>query len=153
MIPFDADEYYKTRGTTDANPHGLGTKATANAFLAADSCEHRTDSDPQRIRDRIAEEVGDVDMLGASATTALNPPTPSPSCKNSTPAIIQIWYSTTVLTACPSWVLHGRHLVPNGDIWDSITSYADSGVQCEDGISLRRRSEWGHEYESETPRA
>lgn len=69
MIPFDVDEYYKTRGTTDANLMGWGTKVTANghtAFLASDLMSTESDWEtPNGFEDRIAEEVGDVDMLKA----------------------------------------------------------------------------------------
>ena len=60
MIPLDVDEYYKTRGTTDANLMGWGVKVTANghtAFLASDLMSTESDWEtPNGFEDRIADD-------------------------------------------------------------------------------------------------
>ena len=118
MIPFDADEYYKTRGTTDANLMGWGTKVTANghtAFLAADLMSTESDWEtPNGFEDRIADEVGEVDMLkaghhGAESSNSI------PFMQNSTPArSFRPACPTTVPTACPSW---SSTATPSGSQW------------------------------------
>ena len=160
MIPFDADEYYKTRGTTDANLMGWGTKVTANghtAFLAADLMSTESDWEtPNGFEDRIAEEVGDVDMLkaghhGAESSNSI------PFMQKLHPgAIIQTGMSDDSPDRLSFLVLHGdTKWFPMGDIWDSIKvpalicEFSGDGITY-DGVS---NSEWGHEYESETPRA
>ena len=160
MIPFDADEYYKTRGTTDANLMGWGTKATANghtAFLAADLMSTESDWEtPNGFEDRIAEEVGDVDMLkaghhGAESSNSI------PFMQKLHPgAIIQTGMSDDSPDRLSFLVLHGdTKWFPMGDIWDSIKVPALICEFSEDGITYDgvSNSEWGHEYESETPRA
>lgn len=160
MIPFDADEYYKTRGTTDANLMGWGTKVTANghtAFLAADLMSTESDWEtPNGFEDRIAEEVGDVDMLkaghhGAESSNSI------PFMQKLHPgAIIQTGMSDDSPDRLSFLVLHGdTKWFPMGDIWDSIKVPALICEFSEDGITYDgvSNSEWGHEYESETPRA
>ena len=118
MIPFDADEYYKTRGTTDANLMGWGTKVTANghtAFLAADLMSTESDWETPNGSRTASPMRSARSTCSRPATTALNPPTPSPSCKNSTPArSSRPACPTTVPTACPSW---SSTATPSGSQW------------------------------------
>lgn len=160
IIPFDADEYYKTRGTTDANLMGWGMKVTANghtAFLAADLMSTESDGEtPNGYEDRIAEEVGDVDMLkaghhGAESSNSI------PFMQKLHPgAIVQTGNADDSPDRLSFLVIHGEtKWFPMGDIWDSvevaalICEFSDDGITY-DGVA---NSEWGHEYETETPRA
>ena len=160
IIPFDVDEYYKTQGTTDANLMGWGMKVTANghtAFLAADLMSTESDWEtPNGFEDRIAQEVGDVDMLKAGHHGA--------ESSNSVPfmqklhpgAIVQTGNADDSPDRLSFLVIHGEtKWFPMGDIWDSvevpalICEFSDDGITY-DGVE---NSEWGHEYETETPRA
>ncbi|MBS7072396.1 MAG: hypothetical protein KH092_08935 [Actinomyces sp.] len=160
IIPFDVDEYYKTRGTTDANLMGWGMKVTANghtAFLAADLMSTESDWEtPNGFEDRIAEEVGEVDMLkaghhGAESSNSI------PFMQKLHPgAIIQTGNVDDSPDRLSFLVIHGEtKWFPMGDIWDSvevpalICEFSDDGITY-DGVE---NSEWGHEYETETPRA
>ena len=152
MIPFDVDEYYKTRGTTDANLMGWGTKVTANghtAFLASDLMSTESDWEtPNGFEDRIAEEVGDVDMLkaghhGAESSNSI------PFMQKLHPgAIIQTGMSDDSPDRLSFLVLHGdTKWFPMGDIWDSIKVPALICEFSEDGITYDgvSNSEWGHD--------
>ena len=160
IIPFDADEYYKTQGTTDANLMGWGMKVTANghtAFLAADLMSTESDWEtPNGFEDRIAQEVGDVDMLkaghhGAESSNSI------PFMQKLHPgAIVQTGNAEDSPDRLSFLVIHGEtKWFPMGDIWDSvevpalICEFSDDGITY-DGVE---NSEWGHEYETETPRA
>lgn len=160
IIPFDVDEYYKTQGTTDANLMGWGMKVTANgqtAFLAADLMSTESDWEtPNGFEDRIAQEVGDVDMLkaghhGAESSNSI------PFMQKLHPgAIVQTGNADDSPDRLSFLVLHGdTKWFPMGDIWDStevpalVCEFSDDGITY-DGVS---NSEWGHEYETETPRA
>lgn len=160
LIPFDNAEYYKTQGTTDANLMGWGAKVTANghtAFLAADLMSTESDWEtPNGFEDRIAQEVGAVDMLKAGHHGV--------ESSNSIPFMAKLHPSAIVQTGLADdspdrlsyLVLHEETLwYPLGTIWESTEAPA---LVCEfsaDGITYVgvQNSEWGHEYESETPRA
>ena len=139
MIPFDVDEAYKIGGTSDANLMGWGTKVLASGF-----------------DDRIAAEVGEVDMLKAGHHGA--------ESSNSVPfmatlhpgAIIQTGDASHSPDRLSFLVLHGEtKWFPMGNIWESmnvpalVCVFADDEIQY-DGVA---DAQWGHEYESETPRA
>ena len=160
IIPFDADEYYKTGGTTDANLMGWGMKVTANghtAFLAADLMSTESDWEtPNGFEDRIAGEVGEVDMLKAGHHGAESSNSVSFMQKMHPGAIIQTGQADDSPDRLSFLVIHGdTKWFPMGDIWDSvevpalICEFSDDGITY-DGVS---NSEWGHEYETETPRA
>ena len=159
MIPFDVDEAYKIGGTSDANLMGWGTKVLANghsAFLAADLMSTESDWEtPNGFEDRIAAEVGEVDMLKAGHHGA--------ESSNSVPfmatlhpgAIIQTGDASHSPDRLSFLVLHGEtKWFPMGNIWESmnvpalVCVFADE-IQY-DGVA---DAQWGHEYESETPRA
>lgn len=160
LIPFDSAEYYKTQGTSDANLMGWGAKVTANghtAFLAADLMSTESDWEtPNGFEDRIAQEVGEVDMLkaghhGAESSNSI------PFMQKLHPgAIVQTGLADDSPDRLSFLVLHGEALwYPLGTIWESTEAPA---LVCEfsaDGITYVgvQNSEWGHEYESETPRA
>lgn len=160
MIPFDVDEYYKTRGTSDANLMGWGVKVTANghtAFLASDLMSTESDWEtPNGFEDRIADEVGEVDMLKVGHHGAESSNSIPFMAKLHPGAIIQTGQADDSPDRLSFLVLHGdTQWFPMGDIWDSIEVPA---LVCEfsaDGITYDgvANSEWGHEYESETPRA
>ena len=160
IIPFDVDEYYKTQGTTDANLMGWGMKVTANghtAFLAADLMSTESDWEtPNGYEDRIAEEVGDVDMLkaghhGAESSNSI------PFMQKLHPgAIVQTGNADDSPDRLSFLVIHGEtKWFPMGDIWDSVEVPALICEFSDDGITYGgvENSEWGHEYETETPRA
>ena len=160
IIPFDVDEYYKTRGTTDANLMGWGMKVTANghtAFLAADLMSTESDWEtPNGFEDRIAQEVGDVDMLkaghhGAESSNSI------PFMQKLHPgAIVQTGNADDSPDRLSFLVIHGEtKWFPMGDIWDSIKVPALVCTFTDDGITYGgvENSEWGHEYSEETPRA
>lgn len=160
IIPFDVDEYYKTRGTTDANLMGWGMKVTANghtAFLAADLMSTESDWEtPNGFEDRIAQEVGDVDMLkaghhGAESSNSI------PFMQKLHPgAIVQTGNADDSPDRLSFLVIHGEtKWFPMGDIWDSVEVPALICEFSDDGITYGgvENSEWGHEYETETPRA
>ena len=160
IIPFDADEYYKTQGTTDANLMGWGVKVTANghtAFLAADLMSTESDWEtPNGFEDRIAEEVGEVDMLKAGHH-GLESSNSIPFMQKLHPgAIVQTGNAEDSPDSLSFLVINGEtKWFPMGDIWDSvevpalICEFSDDGITY-DGVE---NSEWGHEYETETPRA
>ena len=160
MIPFDVDEAYKIGGTSDANLMGWGTKVLASghsAFLAADLMSTESDWEtPNGFEDRIAAEVGEVDMLKAGHHGA--------ESSNSVPfmatlhpgAIIQTGDASHSPDRLSFLVLHGEtKWFPMGNIWESmnvpalVCVFADDEIQY-DGVA---DAQWGHEYESETPRA
>ncbi|WP_315298355.1 MBL fold metallo-hydrolase [uncultured Actinomyces sp.] len=160
IIPFDVDEYYKTQGTTDANLMGWGMKVTANghsAFLAADLMSTESDWEtPNGFEDRIAEEVGEVDMLKAGHHGV--------ESSNSIPFMQKLHPGAIVQTGnvddspdrLSFLVIHGEtKWFPMGDIWDSVEVPALICEFSDDGITYGgvENSEWGHEYETETPRA
>ena len=160
IIPFDVDEYYKTRGTTDANLMGWGVKVTANghtAFLAADLMSTESDWEtPNGFEDRIAQEVGDVDMLkaghhGAESSNSI------PFMQKLHPgAIVQTGMADDSPDRLSFLVIHGEtKWFPMGDIWDSVEVPALICEFSDDGITYGgvENSEWGHEYAEETPRA
>ena len=160
IIPFDADEYYKTGGTTDANLMGWGMKVSANghtAFLAADLMSTESDWEtPNGFEDRIAGEVGDVDMLKAGHHGVESSNSVSFMAKLHPGAIIQTGQADDSPDRLSYLVIHGdTKWFPMGDIWDAvevpalICEFNDDGITY-DGVS---NSEWGHEYETETPRA
>ena len=106
--------------------------------------------------DRIAAEVGEVDMLKAGHHGA--------ESSNSVPfmatlhpgAIIQTGDASHSPDRLSFLVLHGEtKWFPMGDIWESmnvpalVCVFADDEIQY-DGVA---DAQWGHEYESETPRA
>ncbi len=160
VIPFDVDEYYKTQGTTDANLMGWGMKVTANghsAFLAADLMSTESDWEtPNGFEDRIAEEVGEVDMLKAGHH-GLESSNSIPFMQKLHPgAIVQTGNAEDSPDSLSFLVINGEtKWFPMGDIWDSvevpalICEFSDDGITY-DGVE---NSEWGHEYETETPRA
>ena len=160
IIPFDVDEYYKTQGTTDANLMGWGMKVTANghsAFLAADLMSTESDWEtPNGFEDRIAEEVGEVDMLkvghhGLESSNSI------PFMQKLHPgAIVQTGNVEESPDRLSFLVIHGEaKWFPMGDIWDSVEVPALICEFSDDGITYGgvENSEWGHEYETETPRA
>ena len=160
IIPFDVDEYYKTQGTTDANLMGWGMKVTANghtAFLAADLMSTESDWEtPNGFEDRIAQEVGDVDMLkaghhGAESSNSI------PFMQKLHPgAIVQTGNADDSPDRLSFLVIHGEtKWFPMGDIWDSVEVPALICEFSDDGITYGgvENSEWGHEYSEETPRA
>ena len=160
IIPFDVDEYYKTQGTSDANLMGWGMKVTANghtAFLAADLMSTESDWEtPNGFEDRIAQEVGDVDMLkaghhGAESSNSI------PFMQKLHPgAIVQTGNADDSPDRLSFLVIHGEtKWFPMGDIWDSVEVPALICEFSDDGITYGgvENSEWGHEYETETPRA
>ncbi len=160
MIPFDDREYYKTRGTTDANLMGWGTKVTANgltAFLAADLMNTESDWETANyFENRIAEQIGTVNLLkaghhGAESSNSI------PFMSNLHPdAIVQTGMADESPDRLSFLVIHGEaKWFPMGDIWDSIKAPALVCIFTDDGIEYDgvQNSEWGHEYESETPRA
>ena len=160
MIPFDVDEVYKIGGTSDADLMGWGTKVLANghsAFLAADLMSTESDWEtPNGFEDRIAAEVGEVDMLKAGHHGA--------ESSNSVPFMAALHPGAIIQTGAASHspdrlsflVLHGdTKWFPMGNIWESLNVpalvcvFADDEIQY-DGVA---HAQWGHEYESETPRA
>lgn len=160
MIPFDVDEYYKTRGTTDANLMGWGVKVTSNghtAFLAADLMSTESDWEtPNGFEDRIADEVGDVDMLKAGHHGAKSSNSIPFMQKLNPGAIIQTGQADDSPDRLSFLVIHGEaKWFPMGDIWDSTKVPALICEFSDDGITYGgvENSEWDHEYESETPRA
>ncbi len=160
MIPFDVDEYYKTRGTTDANLMGWGVKVTANghtAFLASDLMSTESDWEtPNGFEDRIADEVGEVDMLKAGHHGAKSSNSIPFMQKLNPGAIIQTGQADDSPDRLSFLVIHGEaKWFPMGDISDSTKVPALICEFSDDGITYGgvENSEWGHEYESETPRA
>ena len=160
MIPFDDHEYYKTRGTSDANLMGWGMKVTSHgqtAFLAADLTN--TESDWETINyyeNRIAEQIGTVDLLKAGHHGA--------ESSNSIPFITNLHPSAIVQTGMASespdclshLVIHADvKWFPMGDIWDSIKGPALVCEFSDEGIAYVgvENSEWGHECAEETLRA
>ena len=106
--------------------------------------------------DHIAAEVGEVDMLKAGHHGA--------ESSNSVPfmatlhpgAIIQTGDASHSPDRLSFLVLHGEtKWFPMGNIWESmnvpalVCVFADDEIQY-DGVA---DAQWGHEYESETPRA
>ena len=106
--------------------------------------------------DHIAAEVGEVDMLKAGHHGA--------ESSNSVPfmatlhpgAIIQTGDASHSPDRLSFLVLHGEtKWFPMGNIWESLNVpalvcvFADDEIQY-DGVA---DAQWGHEYESETPRA
>ena len=160
MIPFDVDEYYKTRGTTDANLMGWGVKVTSNghtAFLAADLMSTESDWEtPNGFEDRIADEVGEVDMLKAGHHGAKSSNSIPFMQKLNPGAIIQTGQADDSPDRLSFLVIHGEaKWFPMGGIWDSTKVPALICEFSDDGITYGgvENSEWDHEYESETPRA
>ena len=106
--------------------------------------------------DHIAAEVGEVDMLKAGHHGA--------ESSNSVPFMAALHPGAIIQTGAASHspdrlsflVLHGdTKWFPMGNIWDSmnvpalVCVFADDEIQY-DGVA---GAQWGHEYESETPRA
>ena len=106
--------------------------------------------------DHIAAEVGEVNMLKAGHHGA--------ESSNSVPFMATLHPGAVIQTGDASHspdrlsflVLHGEtKWFPMGNIWDSLNVpalvcvFADDEIQY-DGVA---HAQWGHEYESETPRA
>lgn len=139
---------------------GWGVKVASighTAFLASDLMSTESDWEtPNGFEDRIADEVGEADMLKAGHHGA--------ESSNSIPfmpklhpgAIIQTGQADDSPDRLSFLVLHDDTLwFPMGDIWDSIEAPALVCELSDDGITYVgvENSEWGHEYETETPRA
>ena len=159
LIPFDPDETYKVKGTTDANLMGWGAKVSAfgrSAFLAADLMDTEADwSTHNGFEARVAQAVGKVDMLkaGHHGQPSSNFP---PFMKALDPtAIIQTGSESYTPDNLTEKVIHGDVLwapmseVGSAGIASVIATFSSAGISYSDFSA----ASWGHEYGQESPRA
>ncbi|WP_315298351.1 MBL fold metallo-hydrolase [uncultured Actinomyces sp.] len=159
LIPFDPDETYKVKGTTDANLMGWGAKVSAfgrSAFLAADLMDTEADwSTHNGFEARVAQAVGKVDMLkaGHHGQPSSNFP---PFMKALDPtAIIQTGSESYTPDNLTEKVIHGDVLwapmseVGSAGIASVIATLSSAGISYSDFSA----ASWGHEYDLESPRA
>ncbi len=153
IIPTDPAENYKRTGVRDANLIAYTAKVSAfghSAYLAADL------EAGGGYEDRIAPIVGRVDMLKAGHHGAKSSNSIPFIAKLHPGAIIQTGQADDSPDRLSFLAIHGEaKWFPMGDIWDSIKVPALICEFSDDGITYGgvENSEWGHEYESETPRA
>ena len=153
IILTDPAENYKKTGVRDANLIAYTAKVSAfghSAYLAADL------EAGGGFEDRIADEVGEVDMLKAGHHGAKSSNSIPFIAKLHPGAIIQTGQADDSPDRLSFLAIHGEaKWFPMGDIWDSIKVPALICEFSDDGITYGgvENSEWGHEYESETPRA
>lgn len=159
LIPFDPEETYKVKGTTDANLMGWGAKVNAfgrSAFLAADLMD--TDADwttHNGFEERVARAVGRVDMLkaGDHGLRSSNFP-PFMEALDPT-AIIQTGSESYTPDNLTEKVIHGDVLwapmseVGSAGIASVIATFSSAGISYSDFSA----ASWGHEYGQESPRA
>ena len=159
LIPFDPEETYKVKGTTDANLMGWGAKVSAfgrSAFLAADLMDTEADwSKHNGFEARVAQAVGKVDMLkaGHHGLRSSNFP-PFMEALDPT-AIIQTGSESFTPDNLTEKVIHGDVLwapmseVGSAGIASVIATFSSAGISYSDFSA----ASWGHEYDKETPRA
>ena len=161
IIPFDPDEDYKVKGTTDANNMGWGAKVTAfghSAFLAADLMDTESDWETRNgIEDRVAAAVGKVDLLKAGHHGL-----PSSNFENllttlAPSAIAQTGLHQNAPDRLSASVINGSgaRWYPMGNIWELthipalVATFTARGLQYTDMSA----ASWGHEYRDVSPRA
>ena len=159
LIPFDPEETYKVKGTTDANLMGWGAKVSAfgrSTFLAADLMDTEADwSKHNGFEARVAQVVGKVDMLkaGHHGLRSSNFP-PFMEALDPT-AIIQTGSESYTPDNLTEKVIHGDVLwapmseVGSAGIASVIATFSSAGISYSDFSA----ASWGHEYDKETPRA
>ena len=160
IIPFDPEENYKKKGTTDANLMGWGAKVSAyghSAFLASDLMDTETDWVTHNgFEGRVASAVSHVDLLKAghhgqrSSNFAPFMEALSPSM------IVQTGSEKLSPDSLTDPVIHGSATwVPMEELWLSaripslMTTFDSTGISSND-VST---AQWGHEYDAQTPRA
>lgn len=160
LIPFDPEETYKVKGTTDANLMGWGAKVSAfghSSFLAADLMDTEADwTTHNGFEERVARAVGRVDMLkaGHHGTRSSNF---EPFMEALSPSmIVQTgveWFTPDRLTKN---VIHGNvswapmmDLASSAGIPALVATFGSTGISYSDFSA----ASWGHEYDKETPRA
>ena len=160
LIPFDPEEKYKVRGTTDANLMGWGAKVTAfgrTAFLAADLMDTEADWVTHNgYEARVARAVGKVDVLKAGHH-GLRSSNFAPFMEALDPTmIIQTGTEAYAADSLTTSVIHGQATwAPAAELWDNakipsvIATFTPSGISYND----LTKASWGHEYDAEHPRA
>ena len=159
LIPFDPEETYKVKGTTDANLMGWGAKVSAfgsSAFLAADLMDTEADwSKHNGFEARVAQAVGKVDLLKAGHHGLRSSNFP-PFMKALDPtAIIQTGSESYTPDNLTEKVIHGDVLwapmseVGSAGIASVIATFSSAGISYSDFSA----ASWGHEYGQESPRA
>lgn len=159
LIPFDPEETYKVKGTTDANLMGWGAKVTAfgrSAFLAADLMDTEADWEHHNgFEARVAQAVGKVDML-KPGHHGLRSSNFSPFMEALDPAaIIQTGSESFTPDNLTEKVIHGSVLwapmseVGSAGIPSVIATFSSTGISYSDFSA----ASWGHEYGGVAPRA
>ena len=159
LIPFDPEETYKVKGTTDANLMGWGAKVSAfgrSAFLAADLMDTEADwSKHNGFEARVAQAVGKVDLLKAGHHGLRSSNFP-PFMKALDPsAIIQTGSESYTPDNLTEKVIHGDVLwapmseVGSAGVASVIATFSSAGISYSDFSA----ASWGHEYGQESPRA
>ena len=159
IIPFDPEETYKKKGTTDANLMGWGAKVTAfghSAFLAADLMDTEADWVTHNgFEARVASAVGHVDLLKAGHHGQRSSNFEPFMAALSPSMIVQTGSETLSPDRLTTDVIHGSDLwVPMEELWERgripslVTTFAPSGITTNDLTS----ASWGHEYDGRTPR-
>ena len=159
LIPFDPEETYKVKGTTDANLMGWGAKVTAfgrSAFLAADLMDTEADwTTHNGFEERVARAVGRVDMLKAGHHGLRSSNFPPFMEALDPSAIIQTGTESFTPDNLTDKVIHGDVLwapmseVGSAGISSVIASFSSAGISYSDFSA----ASWGHEYGAVTPRA
>ena len=159
LIPFDPEETYKVKGTTDANLMGWGAKVTAfgrSAFLAADLMDTEADwSKHNGFEARVAQAVGKVDMLKAGHHGLRSSNFPPFMEALDPSAIIQTGAEYFTPDNLTDKVIHGDVLwAPMSELGSAgipsvIASFSSTGISYSDFSA----ASWGHEYGAVTPRA
>ena len=159
LIPFDPEETYKVKGTTDANLMGWGAKVSAfgrSAFLAADLMDTEADwSKHNGFEARVAQVVGKVDMLKAGHHGLRSSNFPPFMEALDPSAIIQTGAEYFTPDNLTDKVIHGDVLwAPMSELGSAgipsvIASFSSTGISYSDFSA----ASWGHEYGAVTPRA
>lgn len=160
IIPFDPEETYKKKGTTDANLMGWGAKVTAfghSAFLAADLMDTEADWVTHNgFEARVASAVGHVDLLKAGHHGQRSSNFEPFMAALSPSMIVQTGSESLSPDRLTTDVIHGSDLwVPMEELWEKgripslVATFAPSGITTND-LSA---ASWGHEYDNESPRA